>query len=177
MNPVVYRDATPSDAAALAQFARTTWLSTFGHLPYPPDDLASYLAATYGEAIQREEIADPAMRYRLATRDAAIVGYCMMGPLSMPVDDAYGLELKRLYLHESVKGQGVADALMADAIAWARTRGARALYLSVWEENWRAQSFYRRWGFEPFGEWAFMVGATADRDLIWKRALAGDSAR
>jgi ribosomal protein S18 acetylase RimI-like enzyme len=89
----------------------------------------------------------------------------------MPVDDVNGAELHRLYVDESVKGAGVAAALMDDCIAWARAQNASALYLSVWENNERAQRFYRRFGFEDHSEWDFMVGATADRDFIWKLPL------
>lgn len=171
MSEITYRDAVESDAAPIAAFARETWLATFGHLPYPSDDLRSYLTAKYGEAVQRAEIADANVRYRLALRDGAIVGYCMMGPLDMPVDDARGLELYRLYVDESVKGAGVATELMEDCLAWARGKDATAVYLSVWEENHRAQRFYRRHGFQDHSEWSFMVGTYADRDLIWKRVL------
>jgi diamine N-acetyltransferase len=171
VSAITYRDARDSDAAALATFARDSWLATFGELPYPPDDLRTYLTEKYGERIQRAEIADPDVRYRLALRDGEIVGYCMMGPLDMPVDDVRGMELYRLYVDESVKGAGIAAALMDDCIAWARGKDARALYLSVWEENHRAQRFYRRHGFQDHGEWQFMVGKTADRDLIWRLAL------
>lgn len=171
MSAITYRDAQSADAAALAHFARETWMATFGHLPYPPDDLRVYLAETYGEAVQRAEIADADVRYRLALRDGAIAGYCMMGALGMPVDDEAGLELHRLYVDEQTKGTGVAAALMEDCIAWARGRAARALYLGVWEENHRAQRFYRRHGFEPFSEWRFMVGNHADRDLIFRLML------
>jgi ribosomal protein S18 acetylase RimI-like enzyme len=171
VSEIVYRDAVDSDAAAVANFARDTWLGTFGHLPYPPDDLRAYLAKAYGEDIQRAEIADPEVRYRLALRDGALVGYCMMGPLDMPVDDAEGMELYRIYVAENVKGAGVAAALMDDCIAWAKAKGASALYLSVWEENERAQRFYRRYGFEDFSEWQFMVGTYGDRDLIWRCLL------
>ncbi|MGD9967052.1 MAG: GNAT family N-acetyltransferase [Hyphomonadaceae bacterium] len=171
MSTIIYRDAETADAEALAAFARDSWVATFGHLPYPPADLAAYLAKNYGPEIQRDEIADPEVRYRLALRDGVIVGYCMTGVLAMPVDDANGVELHRLYLDASVKGAGVADALMQDCIAWARAKGASALYLSVWENNARAQRFYRRFGFEDFSEWDFMVGETADRDLIWRLML------
>lgn len=171
MRAFVYRDATLEDAAALAAFARESWVATFGRLPYPPHDLEAYLMKSFGAEIQRAEIADGETRYRLALRDGAIVGYCMMGALSMPVDDPDGVELHRLYVHESVKGAGVATQLMEDAIAWARARNAGALYLSVWENNTRAQRFYRRFGFQDHSAWNFMVGETADRDLIWRLSL------
>jgi ribosomal protein S18 acetylase RimI-like enzyme len=171
VSEIVYRDARDADAAALANFARASWLATFGQLPYPPEDLLAYLTEKYGEEIQRAEIADPEVRYRLALRRGEIVGYCMTGPLDMPVEDAQGMELYRLYVDESVKGAGVADELMRDCVALLRGKGASAVYLSVWEENHRAQRFYRRHGFQDYSEWQFMVGKSADRDLIWRLAL------
>lgn len=168
---IVYRDATVDDAEAIAVFARGSWLNTFGHLPYPAHDLRNYLEAKYGAVHQRAEIADPETRYRLALRDGVLVGYCMMGALHLPVEDERGVELHRLYVDESVKGGGVSHELMRDCVAWARGKGASAIYLSVWEDNARAQRFYARHGFAHFGEWKFMIGETADRDFIWKLAL------
>ena len=170
MTTYTYRDAVAADAEALAVFARDSWVTTFGHL-YPPHDLRAFLTAKYGAEIQRREIADPNMRYLLAFDDKGLAGYCMMGALDMPVDDPRALELHRLYLHQRAKGAGVADALIQETIAWARAKGAPALYLSVWENNERAQRFYRRYGFEDFSEWDFMVGTVADRDYIWRLAL------
>jgi len=166
-----YRDAVESDAQALAAFARENWAATFAHVGYPPEDLAAYLAKSFGVDVQRAEIIDADVRYRLAFDDGGVAGYCMMGALAMPVEEARALELHRLYVAERAKGQGVADALMQDCIAWARAKAAPAIYLSVWENNERAQRFYRRYGFADHGEWEFMVGATADRDLIWRLAL------
>ncbi len=167
---ISYRDAMASDAKALADFCARTFVATFGHL-YPAEDLRAFLAAKYSEAIQREEIADASIRYRLAFEGEALVGYCMMGALEMNLEDPGALELHRLYVDERLKGAGVAVALMDDCLAWARAKGAGALYLSVWEENRRAQAFYKRYGFEHVGEHNFMVGATADHDFIWRLAL------
>ena len=169
MSTVSYRDATPADAEALADFARETWTATFGHL-YPPEDLNAFLTAKFGADIQRREMAE-GLRYVLAFDDAGLAGYCAMGALDMPVDEAGALELHRLYIHERAKGGGVAQKLMDEVIAWARGKGAPALYLSVWENNERAQRFYRRYGFADYSEWDFMVGTVADRDFIWRLAL------
>jgi diamine N-acetyltransferase len=169
VSAVTYRDATPADAEAIADFARETWTATFGHL-YPPEDLNAFLTAKYGADIQRREMAEGS-RYLLAFDEAGLAGYCMMGALDMPVDDPRALELHRLYVHERAKGAGVAQVLMDEVIAWARGKGAPALYLSVWENNERAQRFYRRYGFADYSEWDFMVGTVADRDFIWRLAL------
>jgi len=170
MSEVVYRDATAEDAEALSAFSAAAFTGTFGHL-YPPEDLKAFLGAKYGPDLQRAEIADPRLRCRLALSDGRIVGYCLMGALDLPVEERDAVELHRLYVDESVKGKGVAQALMDEALAWARGRGAKTMYLSVWENNERAQRFYRRYGFVHHGEWEFMVGRVADRDLIWRLAL------
>ena len=170
MSEIVYRDATVDDARELGAFAARTFVETFGDL-YPPEDLASYLAAKYGEAIQREEIADDATRYWLALKDGRIVGYVMMGALDIKVDEPGALELHRLYVDSALKGAGVARKLTDEVRAWARGNNAPALYLSVWENNLRAQAFYKRYGFEHVGEHKFMVGRVADRDFIWRLKL------
>ncbi len=170
MSCVVYRDATPEDGRELATFAARTFTETFGHL-YPPEDLAAFLAAKYGEAIQRAEMETPGTRYLLALQDGRIVGYVMMGALDIKMDEPGALELHRLYVDRHMKGAGIAQVLTDEVLRWARENGASALYLSVWENNERAQRFYRRYGFEHVGEHKFMVGSVADRDLIWRLAL------
>ncbi|MEQ1708995.1 MAG: GNAT family N-acetyltransferase [Terricaulis sp.] len=171
MSDIVYRLAEAADAAALAAFAAGSFVETFGHL-YPPEDLATYLSVSYAAAIQRAELADPAIRAWLALREGVIVGYAMAGPVDMKIAHAErDCELYRLYVDKDVKGAGVAHALMRDVMAWAKEQGAEALWLSVWENNERAQRFYKRYGFDHIGEHKFMVGRVADRDLIWRLAL------
>ena len=170
MNAISYRDAAASDAAALGAFAQATFTDTFGYL-YPPEDLAAFVDAKYRADVIAAELADPETRYRLALRDGRVVGYCKMGVVDMDVDATGALELHRLYVDRDTKGSGVAQALLDDALAWARGKGAKVMYLSVWENNARAQAFYKRYGFEHVGEHKFMVGRVADRDFIWKLKL------
>jgi ribosomal protein S18 acetylase RimI-like enzyme len=170
VSEITYRDAQASDAEALGGFAQATFTETFGHL-YPPEDLAAFVAAKYHPQVIASELSDAETRYRLALREKRIVGYCKMGGIDMNVDAKDALELHRLYVDRDTKGSGVAQALMDDALAWARGRGARAMYLSVWENNTRAQAFYKRYGFEHVGEHKFMVGRVADRDFIWRLSL------
>ncbi|WP_395645403.1 GNAT family N-acetyltransferase [Terricaulis sp.] len=167
---IVYRDATPEDAAAIAEFAGRTFCDTFAHL-YPPEDLDAFLAAKYGADIQRAEMAEPLTRYFIAIEGDRIAGYVMMGALDIRVDEPGALELHRLYVDKDMKGKGVAQALTDEVIAWARAHNAPALYLSVWENNHRAQAFYKRYGFAHVGEHKFMVGRVADRDFIWRLTL------
>ena len=169
---ITYRDAASTDAAALAAFARDSFVDTFGHL-YPPEDLASFIAEKYDAEVVRAEITGGETHWRLALQDDAIVGYSKIGgEFDLAIAHEPGaIELHRLYVHVRVKGTGVAQNLMDEAMDWARTQGAPALYLSVWENNHRAQSFYKSYGFEHVGEHGFMVGRQRDRDFIWRLAL------
>lgn len=168
---ITYRTAGADDAPALAAFAAESFVATFGHL-YPREDLEAYLAASYAPAVIGAELAEPGVRAALALSGAAIVGYAMWGPVELDAPDrASGRELYRLYVDASVKGKGVAHALMRGVLVDVRAEGAKALWLSVWENNARAQAFYRGYGFEHFGEHKFMVGSVADRDFIWRAQL------
>jgi GNAT superfamily N-acetyltransferase len=169
---VTLRAAAAEDAAALADIARETFLDMFGDL-YPPADRDPYVAATYGEAIQRREIADKATAHCLAFEDGALIGYAKAGAYKLPVPaiDGRPYELHRLYLRSTAQGHGIADALMAWTLDCARAAGAEAIYLGVYQQNFRAQRFYARHGFEPFGEYFFIVGRVRDPEFILRRAL------
>jgi ribosomal protein S18 acetylase RimI-like enzyme len=41
----------------------------------------------------------------------------------------------------------------------------------VWEHNQKAIQFYRKWGFEKFGEHFFMVGNDKQNDWLMKKEL------
>ena len=60
---------------------------------------------------------------------------------------------------------------MDAAIEAARSRGARSLWLGVWERNPRAVAFYRKYGFTRVGEHTFMLGADAQVDWVFVRPL------
>ena len=168
-----YRDATPADGPELDVMAKQVWIETFGHSA-PPADIAAYLAQGYGpEGTLIRDLADPHIRYRLATDDAAIVGYAKLVDPWLPREAIApgGLQLSQLYVAATHHGRGVADVLMRWAIGTAVAWHADALYLTVWEENARARRFYEKRGFVHIGDYAFRTGTQIDRDLIMRLAL------
>lgn len=167
---ISFRNATPVDAAALAELGAQTFTHTFGHL-YQPNDLDLFLQNHSPENWEKE-LADPAFEIRVAEQDGQMVGYIKLGPPHLPFEPrGEAAELRQLYVVEEVKGQGVADALMHWVIERARDRRADHLYLSVFTENHRARRFYERYGFEPEGTYAFMVGNHADEDIVMRLQL------
>ncbi len=164
------RPATAADLPAIDQVFRTSFCDTFAHL-YDPRDLAAFLGQFTPEA-WAAELGDHGMAFAVGEAGGAVVGYAKLGPNKLPhVAPGAVIELKQLYLLKEAHGTGVARALMDWTIAEARCRGAERMALSVWSENWRAQAFYKRYGFEDRGPVTFMVGNHADEDRVWEARL------
>ena len=167
---VTYRNATVRDAEALSALGTATFVATFGHL-YQPDDLEIFLQ-NHDPNLWTKELADPAFAVRVAELDGKMVGYAKLGPPHLPFEPrGEAAELRQLYVLEEMKGQGIAQALIEWIIEQARQRRADHLYLSVFTENHRARRFYEKYGFEPEGTYAFMVGTHADEDIVMRLAL------
>jgi ribosomal protein S18 acetylase RimI-like enzyme len=56
---------------------------------------------------------------------------------------------------------------------WLQRAGPRALWIGVWSENFGAQRFYARHGFERVGQYKFPVGKTIDDEFILRRPAQG----
>ena len=167
---LVYRDARPDDAAALAALGRRTFTETFGHL-YKPEDLAAFLL-THNTQGWARELADPAFAIRLGEAEGGPVAYAKLGPPSLPFEPrGRPIELRQFYVLQPWQGAGVAALLMDWAIAEASDRGADELYLSVFTDNHRARRFYDRYGFTFVQTYDFMVGTHADQDHILRLDL------
>jgi ribosomal protein S18 acetylase RimI-like enzyme len=167
----VIRRAGPADAAALAAIGRATFTETFGHL-YPPEDLEAFLNASHSETRAQADLADPARAAWLVEREGQVLGYALAGPCELPHPDvaAGDGELKRLYLSSPAQGAGLGERLMNVVMDWLDSAGPRTVWLGVWEKNFGAQRFYRRWGFAEAGTYDFPVGRTLDHELILRRS-------
>ena len=170
MSEIVHRDAVPADAALMAEIGRRTFAETFGHL-YSPENLAAFLA-NHNEANWRAEVEDAAYSVRIVEADGAPIAYAKIGPPSLPFEPrGPSVELRQIYVLDPWQGRGIAQELMSWAIAEAKRRGARDLYLSVFVGNHRARRFYERYGFTFVGTYAFMVGDHEDEDHVLRLAL------
>ena len=167
---VIFRDAVPTDAAALARLGTQTFTETFGHL-YTPENLAAFLM-NHSESRWREELCDPVFSIRIGESGTQPVAYAKIGPPTLPFEpQGQPIELRQFYVLKGWQGQGTAGELMDWALAEAKRRKADELYLSVFVDNHRARRFYERYGFEGVGRYAFMVGTHADEDIVMRKKL------
>jgi ribosomal protein S18 acetylase RimI-like enzyme len=174
MSDLIIRRAVPADAEALAEIGARTFTETFAHL-YPPEDLAAFLAASYGIEKTRADLANPSKAaWIVETPEGEVVGHALAGPCKLPHPDVTPDcgELDRFYLLKSHQNGGTGGRLWREILAWLEAPGPRDLWIGVWSENLGAQRFYARHGFEKVGEYGFEVGGTVDREFILKRPRA-----
>jgi diamine N-acetyltransferase len=169
---VVIRRASIADAEELARFGARTWSETFG-AENTPDDLALYLAETYGPAQQTAELRDPSWTTLLAEEGGRMAGFAQVrtGPAPPCVTGPEPIELYRFYVDSPWHGKGLARRLMGAVDDEAVRRGGKTLWLGVWEHNPRAQAFYRKCGFVDVGEHTFVVGTDPQRDRVMEKIL------
>ena len=172
----VLRPATPRDAEAIASLGARTFASSFGwSLPAP--DLTAYLATSYSPSAIAKDIVDPNIDVIVACRDDGsdtVIGFVQLtqGSIEPCVADAEGpIELQRLYVDEKCHGGGIGRALESEVERIAREKGFKTMWLGVWEENYKAQKAYDKFGFGKVGEHDFVMGTCVQTDWILAKTL------
>ena len=172
---VILRPATEADAEALAELGRESFVTAFGHL-YKPDDLAAFLADYRTADKFRAHLADPPTLIEVVEEDGRLLAYALIvrgqtfeeRPEPRPERPVF---ISQLYCAGDSVGRGLGAALMAWTIAEARAWRADALQLSVFSENFGAQRFYRRYGFEKVADIDFWVGNHRDDEFLYELKL------
>lgn len=166
------RRAEPADARVLATFAARTFRETF-EPDNTPENMALYLESNYGPEIQAAELRDPGVLTLVAEDGRRLAGYAQLRESPAP-DCVLGpdpIEIRRFYVDRAWQGRGIAQTLMMASLEAALARGARTIWLAVWERNLRAQAFYRKCGFDDCGATEFLLGRDRQTDRVMVRAL------
>ena len=166
------RTASAADAAAVADLARRTFHETFASTN-DEADMALYLAQSFSVDQQTRELTNRDITTLLVEQDGVPVAYAMLrgGHIPECVTGPDPLELWRFYVDRLWHGRGVAQPLMDRVNASARERGAKTLWLGVWERNDRARAFYAKCGFTDAGEHIFLFGTDPQTDLVMVATL------
>ena len=121
------------------------------------DELQAILSAEYPpeqrHGLRLEQVFQPHIRFFLARRDGTPLG---CGGIALFPDFA---ELKRMYVREAARRQGIADAILARLEHEAREAGVGVVRLETGGNQYAAIRFYERSGFRPcppFAEYARM---------------------
>ncbi len=165
--PPTLRRAGPADAAPLAELAARIFTETFAE-DTRPDDLADFLARSYGIRQQTAELESPGIVTIVAETPEDLAAYAQVRRSKAPacVTAEAPVELWRFYVQRDWHGSGLAGRLMSAVVDVARELGGHSLWLSTWERNVRAIAFYRKHGFRDAGAADFWVGSDCQTDRI-----------
>lgn len=147
--------SAPTDAARMLVGELEAVLSA----EYPPEQ-------RHGLPI--EAIFRPHIHFFIATLDGAPVG---CGGVALLEGFA---EVKRMFVRPAVRGQGVAQALIAGLTTVARQHGVSVLRLETGTAQHAALRFYEREGFvrcEAFGDYADMPAAAIATSVFMEMAI------
>jgi len=174
MTQPVIRPALESDAAALGELGRQTFIDTFVTgfgIPYPADDLAAFLDANFSAAAIRAKLKEPGAAWWVAERDGELLAFANTGPNTLPHPEARPshAELRRLYVAKAAQGLGLGTKLLAVALEWMEAHTDGPLWIGVWSGNLKAQKLYAAYGFDKAGEYRFPVGRWLDDEFILRR--------
>ncbi len=174
MHLPIIRKARPADIPLLARLGWQTFFDTF-HAENTKEDMELFLQANFTPDKVAAELNNKSKLYFLAYLGKEVVGYVK---LAEETDAAVGLpcgttlEICQLYALKHKIGSGIGSALMQHCIRQASEKKKDVLWLGVWEKNQRAIQFYRRFGFEKFGEHPFMLGTDKQTDWIMKKHIS-----
>jgi putative acetyltransferase len=135
-------------------------------------ELDQTLAAEYSpeqrHGLALEALFQPHIRFFLARLDGAAIG---CGGIALFDDFA---EVKRMYVRETARGRGVAQALLTRIETEARLAGFAVLQLETGERQAAALRFYARAGFRPcaaFGDYTAMGPEAIATSIFMEKRL------
>ena len=120
-----------------------------------------------------DELNDPHNIFFLAYLKNEVAGYLKLRdhPGPKELENLPAIEIMRIYSSSSLIVKGIGKLLMQTSIEEATRRKKSVIWLGVWEHNHRAIEFYRKWGFEKFGEHDFLLGNDVQTDWLMKRSI------
>lgn len=168
------RPASSQDIDTIANLGATTFASSFGY-SLPASDLQDYLETAYSPSSIAKDLMNPLIDIIVACEsNDRVIGFVQLtqGTIEPCIADVERpIELQRLYVDESYHSSGVGRALENEVERISKERGFKTMWLGVWEENFKAQKAYERFGFSKVGSHDFVMGTCVQTDWILTKAL------
>ena len=166
------RQATALDAGLLTELGKRSFYEAFSDQT-APQDMEAHLHTAFNKNEIQTQLNDAHSLFIIAEIQSEPAGYAFLYPTISPdcINDATAIQLVRFYLLKKYYGRGVGNALMQTCIRESRADGHQSVWLSSWELNERANSFYKKWQFKIVGRQKFTVGSDIQNDLIFARKI------
>ncbi len=168
------------DAELIADLGERTFRDAFG-ADNDPVEVDRYVGEAFSTDTIARQLKEPHAVFLLGYDGqsesheplgfAHIIGYSACEPVASKSP----IELARLYVKASARGQGRGSDLLRECLKLSAASGFETIWLGVWEKNHGARRFYERWDFVEVGAHTFMLGREAQRDLLMARPVLADN--
>jgi diamine N-acetyltransferase len=161
-----------SEIQQLQKIGRKTFYETFSG-DNSEENMKVYLDAKFAIDKLTAELTNPDSSFYFVHIDNEILGYLKVNfaEAQTELKDKEGLEIERIYVLQEFHGLKVGQLLYNKAVQIAKDSDLKYIWLGVWEENLRAQNFYKKNGFTVFDEHIFVLGDQKQTDLLMKLTL------
>lgn len=173
------RPAAPDDATTIAALAVQVFLDTYATEGIRPD-LAREAFSEYSTEAFALRLQESARRFFLAEQSSGLLGFAEVhvSPRSAPAGSVVGAQLVRLYVQPKAQGRGLGWRLLQEAERAAAAAAPGSVWLTAWEGNHRAHSFYVAHGYEDVGAttYSFQGNTYGNRVFAKRVGPAGNAA-
>ncbi len=174
MSDIVLRKLSKADVPIISYLAKQTFYNAFSGT-CTGMDMQHFLDFYYNEEQILKEVENTAMHYYFAEINNNAIGYMLFAennPGFEETNHKKAIELKRFYLLDEFHGKAIAQTMMDFFLEYAKKSNYDIAFLGVWEYNYKAQNFYKKYdfGFTNYRH-DFPVGETAQTDIYLLKYL------
>jgi len=161
------RTANPNEFELLSTLGRRAFYEAFGG-HNDPQDMQAYLDLAFNPETIKKQLEDPDVIYFIASFQDEPVGYAKLKRNSIPTElnGKKCIQLERIYALQAYIGKKIGKALMELCLETSRSEKFDFIWLGVWQQNERAITFYKQWGFEVIGYKQFIIGNEVNDDFV-----------
>jgi ribosomal protein S18 acetylase RimI-like enzyme len=167
---VTIRKVTADDLGDLLHISKQTYFESFFEAFNDPDAFAAYTAEIFAPGRLKAELSDLHSEFYFAIHGSDIVGYIKINSCSAQTvfQDNNAAEIERMYILAAHQNRQIGSALLEHAMATAKSKGLKCIWLGVWENNKRAIRFYERHALFKFNTHRYKVGHDDQTDFLMK---------
>lgn len=169
---LVLKHCTENDLEELLDISARTFSEAF-ESQNNPEDFQAYMKTAFSREKILGELTDPNSLFFFSQDGQDLLGYFKLNfhDAQTEIKDPAAAELERIYVTSEYQGMKIGQWMLEQALEIAQSKNKKYLWLGVWKKNTRAVEFYKKNGFEIFGEHPYYIGEDKQIDWLMKREL------
>jgi ribosomal protein S18 acetylase RimI-like enzyme len=163
---------TVNEVEKLRHISIQTFTETFSE-ENTESDMQKYILENLNSEKLNKELLTNGSEFYFIKVNLQIIGYLKLNSKNaqteVQTDDS--IEIERIYIIKEFHGKQYGKLLLQKAIGIALEYHCNYIWLGVWEQNFKAISFYKKNGFNQFDQHVFKLGEDEQIDLLMKLEL------